>query len=348
MSINLNNYEIYFIDYFDGNLAADEVGELMRFLETNPELKQEFDDFENVSLEVEKVVFDGKASLKKTEIISCGFVNEENYENSFIAYFEDDLEKKQKAEVEKFVALNASLEKEFEIFGKLNLPQEEVLYEEKASLKKRVVIVPWQYSAAIAASIVLLFGLFWFLNNENGLPQRNQQQISLAQPMKVNLPSNTEFKIAERELSFANIQAITVESPETIRSKDGFMDLTAMKSHGDNVAVTGEIECVRLLTHNSKPDYLLASTSTKEKGLLAKIFKNNVNKLAQVVTPESSPKPFSKSSDPAFVKLLAGSVDVFNTITGSEVGQLKVYDKEGNLKNYQIETDLLTLNKTMN
>jgi len=348
MSINLNNYEIYFIDYFDGNLTVEEVDELMRFIEKNPELKQEFDDFENVGLEVEKVVFDAKSSLKKTEIVPCRFVNEENYENSFIAYFEGDLNEEQKAEVEEFVILNASLEKEFEIFGKLNLPQEEVLYEDKASLKKRVAIVPWQYSAAIAASIVLFFGLFWFLKNENSLPQRNQRQISLVQPMEVNLPSNTEFKIEERELSFANIQAITVESPEPVKSKDGFIDLTAMKSHGDNIAVTGEVECIRLLTHNMNSDYLLASVPTKEKGLLAKIFNNNVNKLAKVVTPESSPKPFSNSSDPAFVKLLAGSVDVFNTITGSDVGQLKVYDKEGNLKNYKIETDLLTLNKTMN
>jgi len=349
MSINLNNYEIYFIDYFDGNLTAEEVGELMRFVENNPDLKQEFEDFENLSLDVEKIVFDEKVSLKKTEIIACGSINEENYEDSFIAYFEGDYNEDQKAEVKKFVALNASLRKELELFGKLSLHAEEVLYENKASLKKRIGITAWHYSAmAVAASITLLLSVFWFLNNENNVPQRSLQQISMLPVMDVRMPTSVDFSVDERPLvSLPKMTVTEIPSvPEKVDSSE--FQLTAMNSQGNNVTVTGEIDCIKLLKYSSDTDLLLASASTKEKGLLAKIFNNNVNKLARTVVPEGPPKPFSNSSDPTFVKLLAGSVDVFNTITGSDVGQLKVYDKDGNLKNYKIETDLLTLNKTMN
>ena len=68
MSINLNNYEIYFIDFFDGNLNAQGESELMLFLDSYPELKEEFESFENINLEQEEIIFSEKTSLKKNEI----------------------------------------------------------------------------------------------------------------------------------------------------------------------------------------------------------------------------------------------------------------------------------------
>ena len=65
MSININNYEIYFIDYFDGNLPEEVVAELMLFLEANAELKEEFESFENINLTQDKIVFEDKSSIKK-------------------------------------------------------------------------------------------------------------------------------------------------------------------------------------------------------------------------------------------------------------------------------------------
>ena len=43
--INRTNYEIYFIDYFDGRLDEKSQKELFAFLKANADLKDEFDRF---------------------------------------------------------------------------------------------------------------------------------------------------------------------------------------------------------------------------------------------------------------------------------------------------------------
>ncbi len=56
MSINRNNYEAFFLDYFEGRLPEEGKEELMRFLELNPDLKKEFEGFEPVYLPKEHEV----------------------------------------------------------------------------------------------------------------------------------------------------------------------------------------------------------------------------------------------------------------------------------------------------
>ena len=46
--LSRSNYEIYFLDYYEGNLTESQRRELMSFLEQNPDLKEEFDSFVNV------------------------------------------------------------------------------------------------------------------------------------------------------------------------------------------------------------------------------------------------------------------------------------------------------------
>ena len=68
MSINRHNYEAYFLDYYEKNLNPAQVKELMSFLDHNPDLKDEFNDFELISLESDnQVSFPSKQSLKKNE-----------------------------------------------------------------------------------------------------------------------------------------------------------------------------------------------------------------------------------------------------------------------------------------
>ena len=88
MKINRNNYEIFFLDYHEGNLDAAKLEELLIFVENNPDLKEEFENFEEISIPIdESIKFDLKKSLKKTSFINTKNINEENYEKFFIAFF---------------------------------------------------------------------------------------------------------------------------------------------------------------------------------------------------------------------------------------------------------------------
>ncbi len=64
-SININNYEAFLLDYYEGNLSAENIIELKRFAELHPDLGIELDAMELPKLEPLKSDFDLKTNLKK-------------------------------------------------------------------------------------------------------------------------------------------------------------------------------------------------------------------------------------------------------------------------------------------
>ncbi len=142
MKIDRNNYEVWFLDYFEGRLSAEQVKELMAFLDLHYDLKQEFDSFENISLPpAKKVVFEGKELLKKPVVKAVGNINEKNYNDFFIAYHENDLSEEGKNNVVQFVEKNPSLKKDLELFSKTKVvPDVTITYDAKQSLKKNIIV----------------------------------------------------------------------------------------------------------------------------------------------------------------------------------------------------------------
>lgn len=73
MNISRDNYEVFFLDYLEGNLQAEMLEELKLFLQNNPDLEEELEEMKffqeqmEYELPEEPVLFDGKASLKKAE-----------------------------------------------------------------------------------------------------------------------------------------------------------------------------------------------------------------------------------------------------------------------------------------
>lgn len=353
MKITLNNYEIYFLDHFDGNLSEEDERELVLFLEDNLELKEEFNSFSSINLAEEEIVFTKKSSLKKNKILVFGSLNEENYEDSFIAYFEGDLSDDKKLEVEKFIEINPSLKAEFELHNKLFLNKEEVIFADKVQLKKKIVIFPWQFKTmmATAASIVLLISIFWFLQDKSGVDNRELLNLSMAEPRNISLKNDLNTEIVNRkieEIFFIEQNAIV----DVNKFENPYINLAArnskisfIKNQGNHIAITGEIECAKLVEHDDISDVFYASIDKNKTSIFEKIVNNNTNKLARAINPEKERRSNLKGKDPFLIKFMQGSVAVFNTITGSDVEELKVYDQQGNLKNYQVETQLLSMNK---
>ena len=84
--INRTNYEAYFIDYLEGNLEEGMIDGFIAFLKENPDLKQERELYEPISLEPESVAFS-----KKTELYKSNFDNNDAFDNAAIALLEGDL-----------------------------------------------------------------------------------------------------------------------------------------------------------------------------------------------------------------------------------------------------------------
>ncbi len=182
--INQHNYEAYFLDYFEGSLPAEEVAELMLFLEKHPSLKEEFESFENISLlpETDAVVFAGKEKMKMPEITL------ENYEVYFLDESEGALNQKEQQTLKYFLSQHPELEPQLTACREIKLiPNQSVVFENKKKLYRtpadfekaqntiqggRVISLPRTalIAVAAAATVVLLVGMWLFFQ-----PQDNGQ-----------------------------------------------------------------------------------------------------------------------------------------------------------------------------
>jgi hypothetical protein len=163
MTITKNNYESYFLDYHEGNLNDQLKRELFDFLESHPDLKEEFDSFEMISVSAPDKKFFDKDRLKKNTITLF------NYKTWFISYLENDLHAEERKDVELFVEKNPFLRRELEIFRQTKLiPDHRIVFEDKKQLKrggKVILFTPRVYRVAVAATIAFLLITYFFLRN---------------------------------------------------------------------------------------------------------------------------------------------------------------------------------------
>lgn len=195
MKISIDNYEAYLIDYMDGRLNDAEIRQLKAFCVQN------HIDFEELTedlpvLESTDDILDEKEYLFKNKIVPFGSINEDNYEERFIAYQELLLDGEEEREVEEFADKNPFLLKDLRTYGNCRLePDTSIVFKDKDNLKKKAVILPlYAKIAAAAAVIAVLFGLFWLPKNEDD--NANQQ------PVLVELkpePSENVLNSSEKE-----------------------------------------------------------------------------------------------------------------------------------------------------
>ncbi|MGI8892602.1 MAG: hypothetical protein ACR2GN_03990, partial [Bacteroidia bacterium] len=194
--INKENYEAFFLDYYEGNLNRQKSEELFQFLELNPDLKTEFSAFENFSLEKEEIFFDDKNSLIKPE------VNHFNYQNYLIAETEGDLNENEARALDNFIKLHPEYNKEKEIYRKLkSTPDESVYFELQEKIKKEEKkpvgkIIYLYRSIAVAASVLLAAFLFMQINNSNN--DQSIAKVDSKKPQELKVDNNNE---AEKQIN---------------------------------------------------------------------------------------------------------------------------------------------------
>lgn len=168
MNINKNNYEAFFLDYHEGNLSPHQVADLLLFLEQHPELKAEFENFENITLQdIATITFDNKNELKKDAAAATHSRSGEGWDELMIASVEGILTKEEKGLLDQQLSADAKLQHEFLVYQKTKITADvSIVFENKERLKhKEKKVIPLFYYIAAAASLLLLMGLFFVFNN---------------------------------------------------------------------------------------------------------------------------------------------------------------------------------------
>ena len=136
MEIDRSNYEIWLMDWLDGNLTDLQVEQLKIFLDENPELKEEFNELTLISLKPVEKSFPYKDHLKK----SIADISGSLFDYLCVAYLENDLSSGQQTELFEAIELDPEKKRSFELIQKLTLVPASIRYIHKNKLKKRTVL----------------------------------------------------------------------------------------------------------------------------------------------------------------------------------------------------------------
>jgi hypothetical protein len=161
MKIDRSNYEIWVIDWLDGNLSDIQAAQLFNFLEENPDIKTEFGEIENVRLKPEKNQITDKTKLTK----SVGEISETQFEYLCAAFLENDLSGDQHRELLQMVKTDPWKKKTLGLISKTRLAPVHTVYPNKNRLFKRTVL---QSAARLsvmilsAAAVITLAFILYF------------------------------------------------------------------------------------------------------------------------------------------------------------------------------------------
>jgi hypothetical protein len=162
MKPDRTNYEIWIVDYLDGNLNREQAEVLISFLEENPDIKEEFEGMTSFPVLSDTVTFGNKNSLHRT----TGELSDSQFELLCAASLENDLSPEQKAELDEAISGNIERRKTFKLFSGTRLTPPELSYRYKRSLKKltpAAKIFRFSFVGISAAAMVLI--MFTLLRN---------------------------------------------------------------------------------------------------------------------------------------------------------------------------------------
>ena len=188
MKIDLTNYEEKFLDYHEGNLTAEEVADLFLFIEKHPNLREEFESFEILSISSEEtsISFPDKQFIKQLTSPSI-----DSIQQWLIAEMEGELTLQQRVLLSTFIKENPQFENDRILFRNTKLtagiseiyPNKEDL---KITTKKPIAIgITSRMWYSAAAVIILVIGAWYVLISPSVKPET-----AYISPIKVD-SSNT-------------------------------------------------------------------------------------------------------------------------------------------------------------
>ena len=222
MKINRSNYEIYFLDYLDGNLPDDQVDDFLDFLKNNPDLHEELKAVSEVKLSPDETVFQQKEILLKDSMSGVS-----DFDYRAVAYLEGDLESDDEKAFLDSIRKDKSLEKQFDLFLKTKFqPDNQIICPQKEELyRKSGVKLLFSWTGRVAAGLVLLIGL-WAIWNYQSAPEKVQPQVASEQvtqfdvstePGAVTKTGTNHDRLANNQRS-QHLENLTPKSPTILLS----------------------------------------------------------------------------------------------------------------------------------
>ena len=180
MNVNRHNYEAFFLDYVEGNLSAEVVAELILFLEENPLLKVELDDFSILEISPVSDISFNKENLKV-------HVNKTNVEGFIIGSIEGVNLQTDEEELAEFVNTDAPGLRLLNRYKNTILVAPEINFPKKDSLKKGSLVIVLYPLIGVVASLLI----FFMISNGTEQQEYNPQAIIATEASAFHFRPNT-------------------------------------------------------------------------------------------------------------------------------------------------------------
>ncbi len=154
--LNIHNYEAFYLDFLEGNLNVKDTALLFRFLDENPSLKLEVENFETFEKEIEELDNSFKNDLKQVDF-ELDEVSQLTINSFLIAQIEKQLPAKKEKEIEDYLLRHPKFKvDQQQIKSTILVPDLSITYPDKKRLKKSETRYLWPTISSVAAVIVIL------------------------------------------------------------------------------------------------------------------------------------------------------------------------------------------------
>jgi hypothetical protein len=325
--ITHNNYEAYLLDYFEANLSHELVEELLAFINVNEDVKNAIGKLSapgDLVLDIPPAAYPNKKSLKKTALI-----NDENYLNYLVALVENDLNLTERKEVKSYIAANPQLQSELALLKRSKLDSADVVaYPYKSKLKKDRFIIPFYYPIAAAASIILMFGVYYFNENKNDVgaiakaeTHKLADTLNIIQPI---IPAIQKVAINKKQVQYNPVKEKLIE-----RESIAYADIIFIKTIEKTAVYIDKITFVEVPFSNQNTDVVLKDEPVENaslKEIATKKIEKVIDKAPNVIALIDSAK---KSG---LLNIANAGLNTFGRLTGTDLRIERRTDANGNYK----------------
>ena len=361
MKPDRSNYEIWLIDWLDGNLSEDQNSQLQEFFDKNPDLREEA-----ASLSVSHLTPDDKPFPEKNLLIrTSSELHNSQIEYLSVAYLENDLSPDQLAELNESMKQDADKRRTFNTIQNIKLTPPHLRYNYKVNLLQKtngarvIRMSATGLSAAAAIALIILSYIFVprYIAGKNDKAALNISADSApGQPDEMIIYKSVA--LSQKSFPADSNQEISVKSADEPFSEVSGGDYIALDA-GDSSVLTRDIPDIpiskvtifpKIDLNLQKPDYtLIASNNTYIKSqyeyddgrsrlskFIARTFREKILK--------SEPYNAYNESPLKTYEIAEAGIKGLNKLFGFEMALQKTYDDAGELKSIYFSSKILKFN----
>jgi len=329
-TITKNNYQIYILDFYEDALLENEKELLFSFLKENPEYKTEFSDFENITLNANKIDFKGKIILKDIPDNLIYDISQKEFRN--ITSLENAISNSEKIS-----------ESDFDMFGKtLLVPDKKIIFSKKQKTKKYYLNETGMkivFSViSVAALFLLIFSLKNIMTQECGT-YKNISQIKFKiitkkfQKNTQNYTEDKDIKNSNKNFKTVKIENNTISNPEYSKKEQ------SADKFWQEIQTYETISYIEILplTENILIDNI-------------KDFKENTTHIhPQIIKSDSELNPAKIAGNKKMIWTIAETgISMVGKVTDIEILMQNSYSSNGALSELNITAKNLSYNKKFN